>query len=116
MEKKTKSQRFVDTLCEGLIQFGAKEVKPLFAESTHNTGRKSLELETIVGNLNININTDVEHCYTMFTRFDDVVEAKKKFNCGLSGKYNTHIGNTKDITPEKAAEICLIVIRETLKK
>lgn len=108
MGKKTKSQRFVDTLCEGLIRFGAKEVDS-------NIDRKTLEIDTVAGKLNIRISSSVENCYTMFTRFDDVDVAKHKFDCNPhSGKYNTHIGNTKGMTPEKAAELCLIVIRGTL--
>lgn len=108
MGKKNKSQRFVDALTAGLVELGAKEYKTL-------ESRKSFHLDTVVGNIDIHISADVEHCYTMFARFDNVEEAKAKFNCNpYSGKYNTHVGNEPDMTPEKAAEICLIVIQETL--
>ncbi len=107
MGKRNKSQRFVDTLTAGLIQLGAKEF-----ETTES--RKSFHLDTIVGNIDIHVRTDVQHCYTMFACFDNVKEAKVKFNCNpYSGKYNTHIGNVPDMTPEKAADICLLAIEST---
>lgn len=106
--RKTKNQRFVDTLAAGLVELGAKEYNTI--ESC-----RSFKLDTVVGNIDINIYKDVKHCYTMFTCFDNVNKAKTKFDCNpYSGKYNTHIGNTLDMTPEKAAEICLLVIEGTL--
>lgn len=110
MGKRNKSQRFVDTLVAGLVKLGAKEYKTI-------DSRKSFHLDTVVGNLDIHVSTDIEYCYTMFARFDDVEKAKAKFDCNPhSGKYNTHVGNTPEMTPEKAAEICLIAIEVTQPK
>ena len=53
----------------------------------------------------------------MFERFDKVEKEKQKFDCNpFSGKYNTHIENTPDMTPEKASDICLIAIEVTQPK
>ncbi len=107
MGTKNKSQRFVDTLVAGLVKLGAKEYKTI-------DNHRSFNLDTVVGNIDIHVSKDVQHCYTMFARFDNVEEAKKKFDCNPhSGKYNTHVGNIPDMTPEKAAEICLIAIEVT---
>lgn len=108
MAKKNKSQRFVDSLSKKLINLGAVEVQAT------TDSFKSLQIDTIVGKLSIDIDKDSTHCYTMFARFDNVEEAKKKFDCNPhSGKYNTHVGNIPDMTPEKASEICLIAIEIT---
>jgi hypothetical protein len=105
------SQAFVDKLCKALIEVGAKKVKDRI------DSHKDFELETNVGNLEIHVDTDNVHCYTMFARFDDVEKAKDKFPCNPhSGKYNTHVGKTAGITPDKAVEICMIAINITLKK
>lgn len=110
MGKRNKSQRFVDTLSKGLVELGAKEYRTI-------ESRKSFHLNTVVGNIDIHISVDNEFCYTMFARFDNVEEAKEKFDCNPhSGKYNTHVGNIPDMTPEKAAEICLIAIEVTQPK
>lgn len=108
MGKRNKSQRFVDAVTTGLVQLGAKEYKTL-------DSRKSFHLDTVVGNLDIHVSTDIEHCYTMFARFDNVELARTKFDCNQhSGKYNTHVGNIPDMTPEMAAEICLNSIAVTI--
>jgi hypothetical protein len=105
------SQAFVDKLCKALIEVGAKKVKDRI------DSRKDFQLETTVGNLEIHVDTDNVYCYTMFARFDDVDKAKKKFTCNPhSGKCNTHVGKEVGITPEKAVEICMIAINQTLKK
>lgn len=104
------SQAFVDKLCKALIEVGAKKVDDRI------TSRKDFEIETIVGNLEIHVDTDNVYCYTMFARFDEVDRAKEKFCCNpYSGKYNTHIGKDAGITPDKAVEICMNAINRTLK-
>jgi hypothetical protein len=108
---KKQSQIFVDKLCAKLIEVGAKKVK-----DTISTFRK-FELETIVGKLTISVDTDNIYCYTMFSRFEDIARAKVKFTCNpYSGKYNTHVGKSDGMTPEKAVEICMIAIECTLPK
>jgi hypothetical protein len=109
MGKKNKSQRFVDTLTAGLIKLGAKEIHSKI------DSYKSFEIDTIAGSLAINVDKDVKLCYTMFACFENVKEAKTKFDCNPhSGKYNKHISHTADMTPEKAADICLAMIQKTL--
>ena len=105
------SKTFVDKLCKALIEVGAKKVKDTIDKF------RTFELDTIVGKLTINVDTDSKYCYTMFTRFDDVDKAKEVFSCNPhSGKYNTHVGKTAGLTPEKAVEICMITIGYTLPK
>ncbi len=105
------SKTFVDKLCKALIEVGAKKVKDTIAKF------RTFELDTVVGKLNIEVDTDSKYCYTMFARFDDVDKAKEIFSCNPhSGKYNTHVGKTAGLTPEKAVEICMITIGYTLPK
>ena len=54
MGKRNKSQRFVDTLVAGLVKLGAKEYKTI-------DSRKSFHLDTVVGNLDIHVSTDIEY-------------------------------------------------------
>ena len=104
------SQAFVDKLCKELLGVGAKKVKDRI------DSRKDFELETTVGKLEIHVDTDNVHCYTMFTRFDNVELAKEKFPCNPhSGKYNTHVDKIAGITPNKAVDICMSAINRTLK-
>jgi len=105
------SKTFVDKLCKALIEVGAKKVKDTIDKF------RTFELDTIVGKLTINVDTDSKYCYTMFSCFEDVDKAKKIFSCNpYSGKYNTHVGKTAGLTPEKAVEICMIAIECTLPK
>lgn len=106
---KKESKIFVDNLCKELTRIGAKKVNDAISVF------RTFEIDTMVGKLEINVDTDNLHCYTMFTRFEDVNKAKEKFSCNpFSGKYNTHIGNTEGLTPDKAVEICVAVIEGTL--
>lgn len=108
---KKKTETFVKQLCAQLIAIGATKVK-----DTINSFR-SFELDTIVGKLSINVDTNSEYTYTMFACFENVAEAKKKFDCNPhSGKYNIHIGKRKDMTPARAVEICMIAIEATQPK
>lgn len=105
------SQAFVDKLCKALLEVGAKKVDDVISKF------RTFEIETIVGNLNIDVDTDNTYCYTMFARFDEVDRAKEKFPCNsYSGKYNTHVGKNTGITPDKAVEICMRAINRTLIK
>ncbi|MEK6829793.1 MAG: hypothetical protein AABY15_06765 [Nanoarchaeota archaeon] len=108
---KKQIQVFVDKVCDGLLQLGAKKVKDKISNF------RSFELETVVGKLEINVDTDSQHCYTAFACFDNVEQAKTKFPCNPhSGKYNVHIGKTKGMTPLKAADIVLSAFLQTLPK
>lgn len=109
--KKEKNKVFVETVCKGLIELGAKKVK----DQINNF--KTFELDTIVGKLNINIVIDNFACYTVFAKFKDVARAKEKFDCNpYSGKYNVHIGAAPELSGEKAAEIALAAFWSTTSK
>lgn len=108
---KKQSEEFVEKLYKELTKIGAKKVDDAISVF------RTFELDTVVGKLEINVDTDNLHCYTMFARFKDVNKAKEKFSCNPhSGKYNTHIGNTEGLTPDKAVEICMIAIEVTQPK
>jgi len=77
------SEAFVKGVCKGLLEIGAKKIKDKI--STFRT----FELDTIVGKLTISVDTDNLHCFTVFSRFENVDKAKEKFDCNpYSGKYN----------------------------
>ena len=100
---KNKNKAFVDAVCKGLLELGAKKVKDQIDSF------RTFELDTIVGKLTINVVVDNFACFTVFSRFEDVARAKQKFDCNpFSGKYNVHIGTSREMTGEKAAEIALI--------
>jgi len=72
-------------------------------------------LDTVAGELEIRVDEDSQHCFTMFCKFKDVERAKNKFDCNpYSGKYNVHIGAVKEITVDKAIEICTIHLERAL--
>lgn len=83
------------------------------------TGKKSpyyeYILDTIAGELEIRVDEDAQHCFSMFCKFKDVARAKLKFDCNpFSGKYNAMIGASKGMTVDKAVEICEMALECTL--
>jgi hypothetical protein len=53
----------------------------------------------------------------MFCKFKDVARARTKFDCNPhSGKYNIHIGAAKEMTIDKAIELCTIHLERALPK
>ena len=108
---KNQNKAFVEGVCKGLIEIGAKKVDDYI--STFRT----FELDTIVGKLTINVSTDSVHCYSVFSRFDDVDKAKEKFDCNpYSGKYNFHRAKSKLFSMEQMIEFALIKFESTLPK
>ena len=89
---KSKNKKFVDKVCKGLIEMGANQIKSEFP--TYNI----FKLETVAGKLVIKVEVENVHCYTVFSKFEDVERAKEKFDCNpYTGKYNVHLGNNNNI-------------------
>lgn len=83
---KKNNKEFVEGVCQKLLEIGAKKIKD------GTSSFRSFELQTIVGDLLINVPIDNSFCFTIFSRFVDVDLAKQKFDCNAySGKYNVHI-------------------------
>ncbi len=103
---KNQSESFITGIKDSLILLGA-------TPTTNGSYHIPLELNTIVGNLLINIDIEHKHCYTVYTRFEDVEQAKVKFDCNpYSGKWNFHIVVN---TPLEAIEQILSAIEQTQK-
>lgn len=103
---KNQSESFATGLRNSLILLGA-------IPTENQTSYIPLKLLTIVGTLFINIDIDNKNCYTVFTRFEDVDQAKVIFDCNpYTGKWNFHI--TSD-TPLEAIDIILSAIEQTQK-
>lgn len=97
------SKAFVKGVCKGLVKLGAKKVEARLKTF------KSFELETNVGKLKINVDTTNVHCFTVFSRFDDVEKAKKIYNCNpFSGKYNFHRGASELFSIPQMIEFALM--------
>ena len=100
---KKQSKEFVNGVCKGLLEIGATKVKDKI-----DTFR-SFELDTIVGKLKINVDTDNVYCFTVFSRFEDVEKAKQKFDCNpYSGKYNFHRSKSDLFSMEQMIEFALM--------
>lgn len=85
---KANSKKFVKEVTTGLLMMGATQL------DNSITDRIKFTINTIVGVLNISVDTDNVHTYSVFAKFEDVDKAKEKFNCNpFSGKYNFHIGS-----------------------
>ncbi|HSG31859.1 MAG TPA: hypothetical protein VLB82_09970 [Thermodesulfobacteriota bacterium] len=105
------SEAFVKGVCKGLLEIGAIKVEDKI--STFRT----FELDTIVGKLTINVDTDNVHCYTVFSKFEDVEKAKEKFDCNqFSGKYNFHRGKSTLFSIPQMIEFALMKFEATLPK
>lgn len=86
---KANNKKFIKEIVKAITSLGGTVNKPFLVSAEELT---EMTLQTSVGELAIKLydNTGSE-LYTVFTRFENVDEAKKKFNCGASGKYNCHI-------------------------
>ena len=83
---KRNNKEFVEGVCQKLLEIGANKVIDEISSF------KSFKLQTIVGDLLINVPIDNSFCFTIFSRFVDVELASQKFDCNpYSGKYNVHI-------------------------
>ena len=84
---KKDSIKFVKGVSEGLLQMGALKL-----EDREGSGLRMFGMETSVGHLVINVDSDNKSCYTVFSKFEDVESARKRFDCNpFSGKYNFHV-------------------------
>jgi hypothetical protein len=102
------SLKFSKLLSSEILEIGGKKI-----EETEFSIR--YELETSVGKLFISVDKDNISCYTMFSRFEDVIRAKEKFTCNpYTGKYNFHIGSHEVLGPDQAVERCIMGIEQTL--
>lgn len=104
---KKKTKEFIEGVCKGLLELGAKKIN-------EDENFVALELETIVGRLVINIPMRQMVIFSVFSKFDNVELAKQKFDCNpFSGKYNVHIGLVPKMTTEKYIELALIAFECT---
>jgi len=113
MKKITKKQSkvFVEGVCKGLLKIGAKKVEDIIPTF------RSFELDTIVGKLTINVDTDNVYCFTIFSRFENVEKAKEKFDCNpFSGKYNFHETKNETFSIEQIVEFALMKFEATQPK
>jgi len=85
MATQAQSKEFFDKVTKAIIALGAV---PTEGESSYQW-----VLETIAGKLDVKVDPDSKHCFSVFTRFKDVEAAKQKFDCNpFSGKYNMMVG------------------------
>jgi len=104
MATKKQSQEFLTRMNKAIEELGGVK-----------TEKNNYILDTIAGELEIHVSEDSQYCFTVFCKFKDVARAKEKFNCNpYSGKYNIHIGATKEMTVEKAIEICTMLLEASL--
>ena len=104
-----KRKLFVEAVCKGLLELGATKV------TDQSSNSRTMELNSIVGKLTINVDAECVYTYTVFSRFEDVDRAKGLFACNpFSGKYNFHIGVSDEMTPEKAAEIVVLSFKDAV--
>lgn len=107
-----KQKAFIDAVKKGLIEMGAI-VQPTDERMLSNT---QFKLDTVAGVLNITLYTTQRFLYTVYSKFENVDEAKGRFNCNPhSGKYNTHL-SAKGNTAKYAIEDALQHFECTLKK
>jgi len=98
-----KQNNFVSEVRNGLLKMGAEISKGNENISFDNT---QFILDTVVGKLNITLYNSQTFLYTVYAKFENVEDAKEKFNCNPhSGKYNIHLsakGNTEKYAIEDA--------------
>lgn len=103
----------MEALAKLILGIGAVELtkdSPLFTSLF-----REFTLETKVGLLTIDLRTEQNSCYTLFSRFKEPQRAAIHFPCNPhSGKYNAFISN--DVTPEQAANIAVEMLKTTLPK
>jgi len=89
-----KQTKFVRGVKNGLIELGAEIIN-----TSISFGNTQFVLNTVVGPLYITLYKNQSFLYTVYSKFENVEQAKLKFNCNpYSGKYNIHYsakGNTE---------------------
>lgn len=71
--------------------------------ASESFGMHTYDIDTIVGKMQITLEEIQGYVYTIFCRFENVDEAKYKFNCNpYTGKYNLHFS---PIPIEQAIEV-----------
>lgn len=86
---KANNKKFIQEVVKALIALGGTVNKPFLVSEREWA---EMTIQTSIGELSLKLDNNIgSELYTVFTRFENVDEAKKKFNCGASGKYNCHI-------------------------
>jgi hypothetical protein len=68
---------------------------------------------TKAGKLEINVDKENKHIYSVFSRFENPELAKEKFDCNpFSGKYNFYSSN--DLPVNMVIENCLMFFEATI--
>jgi|AntRauTorcE11897_2_1112592.scaffolds.fasta_scaffold01459_2 hypothetical protein len=82
---KKAQDKFLEGVTKGLLEMGA-EAQP---QDKNMFSHKAFKLDTIVGELSITIYTTQRFLFSIYAKFENVNEAKSKFNCNPhSGKFN----------------------------
>ena len=112
MANKAQSKEFFDKVTEAIVKLGAV--------STGNEFGYQWVLETIAGKLDVKVDPDSKHCFSVFTKFQDVEAAKQKFDCNpFSGKFNMMVGagnvgkEAPMFTVDMAVEAAMIHLERT---
>jgi hypothetical protein len=104
---KKQCQQFVEKVCKGLLEMGAYKV------NQNHPSMICFELNTIVGKLELSVPLEQTYIFTVFSCFEDVKKAKRKFPCNPhSGKYNFHVFGDVDETVKMA----LMMFESTVAK
>lgn len=105
---KKEQNAFVSRVSKGLIEMGATMTDEGFFFE--------FNLETSVGNLVISLRKEQSFLFMVFSRFDEIKKASKKFDCNKhSGKYNFSVSNDI-LSMDKIVELALSHFEDTLIK
>lgn len=84
---KKAQDKFVEGVSKGLIDMGAETLP----KDEREFDNRKFVLNTVSGKLKIIIYTTQRFLFTVYAAFENVEDAKEKFNCNPhSGKYNIH--------------------------
>ena len=92
---KLNSDKFISRMHNELLKMGATKVSDIHNDIVLS---ERYELMTKAGKLLISLDKEHVHCFSLFTRFEDVDRAKllKLYHLNeYSGKFNFHIGTLK---------------------
>lgn len=105
MANKKQSKEFFDKATKFIVGLGAV--------STGNKYGYQWTIDTIVGKLDIKVDPDSKNCFSVFTKFQNIKAAKKKFDCNpFSGKFNLILG-AKGVDVDTAVEAVKIHLERT---
>lgn len=105
---KHQANEFNNKFIKGIIELGAIKIKP------YTSSFESFKLNTIVGELKINLPIEHTFIFYVFSCFEDVEKAKLKFDCNPhSGKYN-FMTQSEPVIVDKTVELAIMFFESTL--